>query len=87
MIRKIFAAVGFAIVGLLILAAPASADPVDTPSVPGLPGLPSLPSLGLGFNPTVQLCTSVTTPIPLVGVGMQCTPDLTQIVGIPAPGI
>ena len=74
MIRKIFAGAGVATVGLLIFAAPAAADEPPPP--------PKLPSLAdLGFDPSLTVCASTTTPIPLVGVG-GCTPDITPYLGI-----
>ena len=75
MIRTILAGAGAAAAGLLIFASPAAAD--DPPPPP--PQLPSLASIG--FDPSLTVCASTTTPIPFVGVG-GCTPDITPYLGI-----
>ena len=76
MIRTIFAAVGLATAGVLVLAAPAVAD--DEDPAPGFQ-LPTLQELG--FDPYVQVCAGTTTPVKFIGVA-GCSDDVLGYLGL-----
>jgi hypothetical protein len=76
MIRSIFAAAGAGAAGLLIFAAPASADDPPPPPPPQLPSLTQL-----GFDPSLTVCASTTTPIPFIGIG-GCSPNIAPYFGV-----